>query len=140
MPTGERGHRSVPHVADVRIEAWAPTREMCLAEAVLGTVEAFLDASSAHAQTSRRCRPADSSDEDVLVAVLNEVIYLLHTTRQIPVDVEVDVVDGGMDVEFAMAEAAPLPQIGAVPKGVSLHQLRFGEGPRGWTCSVILDV
>jgi SHS2 domain-containing protein len=36
------GHRSVPHTADLRIEAWAPTRDGCIRQAVLGTVASFL--------------------------------------------------------------------------------------------------
>ncbi len=36
------GHRTVPHTADLRIEAWAPTRDGCIRQAVLGTVESFL--------------------------------------------------------------------------------------------------
>ena len=36
-----RGHRTVPHTADLRVEAWAPTREACLAEAVRGLVDRF---------------------------------------------------------------------------------------------------
>jgi hypothetical protein len=30
----ESSHRSVPHTADALIEAWAPSREQCVAEAV----------------------------------------------------------------------------------------------------------
>ncbi|WP_420884068.1 archease [Micromonospora sp. CPCC 205547] len=37
------GHRRVPHTADVRIEAWAPDQESCLAEAVDALVETFVD-------------------------------------------------------------------------------------------------
>jgi SHS2 domain-containing protein len=137
---GERGHRAVPHTADIRIEAWAPTREACIAEAVLGTVETFLDVTSVHPTTSRSCQVDDESDEDLLVAVLNEVIYLLDTTNEVPVDVEVDAVNGGVDVRFAMVDAASLPQVGAVPKAVSLYDLRLAPGALGWSCSVTLDV
>lgn len=42
-PGTSSGHRSVPHTADLRIEAWAPTRDGCIRQAVLGTVESFLD-------------------------------------------------------------------------------------------------
>jgi SHS2 domain-containing protein len=35
------GHRTVPHAADLRIEAWAATREECMAEAVRGLVGSF---------------------------------------------------------------------------------------------------
>lgn len=47
-PGTSSGHRSVPHTADLRIEAWAPTRDGCIRQAVLGTVESFLDLESAH--------------------------------------------------------------------------------------------
>lgn len=37
------GHRTVPHTADLRIEAWAPTAELCIAEAVRAMVWGFAD-------------------------------------------------------------------------------------------------
>jgi SHS2 domain-containing protein len=136
----EYGHRTVPHTADLRIEAWAPTREGCIAQAVLGAVESFLHTSLVHPDRIHRCRLDAHSDEDLLVAVLDEVIYLVDTTGEAPVDVELVADEEGVDVEFAMADAADLPQIGAVPKAVSLHEVSCASGPGGWRCSVILDV
>jgi SHS2 domain-containing protein len=54
MGAGQRiaGHRTVPHTADLRIEAWAATREECLAEAVRGLVGSF--AAVAGVQPCRR--------------------------------------------------------------------------------------
>ena len=140
MNEGASGHRSVPHTADLRIEAWAPTREECIAQAVLGTVESFLDTSSVHPGRTRRRQLAAHSDEDLLVAVLEEVVYFLDTAGEVPVDLELEPVEGGVDVEFAMADASNLPQVGAVPKAVSLHELSLAAGPSGWRCSVTLDV
>jgi SHS2 domain-containing protein len=140
MEDNGAGHRSVPHTADLRIEAWAPTREGCIAEAVIGTVECFLDIASAHPEHGRRSQLTTQCDEDLLVAVLDEVIYYLDTAGEVPVDVEIEAVDGGLDVRFAMVDATALPQIGAVPKAVSLHELSLGGGPAGWQCSVTLDV
>jgi SHS2 domain-containing protein len=134
------GHRSVPHTADLRIEAWAPTRDGCIRQAVLGTIASFLDSSSARPNHTRVRRLTDDRDDDLLVAVLDEVIYLLDTTGEAPVDVDVDGADGGVDVTFAMADASTLPQIGAVPKAVSLNELRFSHGQKGWRCAVTLDV
>jgi len=134
------GHRSVPHTADVRVEAWAPTREGCIAEAVLGTVETFLDTSVVHPSSTYHCRLTANSDEDLLVAVLDEVIYIMDTIGEVPVDVELEPVDGELDVRFATIDAGTLSQVGAIPKAVSLHELRLGTGPRGWSCSVTLDV
>ena len=88
------GHRSVPHTADLRIEAWAPTRDGCIRQAVLGTVESFLDTSSAQAQQTRRRRLTGNRDDDLLVAALEEVIYLLDTTGEAPVDVNLSQADG----------------------------------------------
>ncbi|MPZ61225.1 MAG: archease [Propionibacteriales bacterium] len=130
----------MPHTADVRIEAWAPTRERCVAEAVRGAVETFLDLSSARATRGHRRRVAAASDADLLAAVLDEVIYLLDTSGEVPVDVEVAPADGDLDVRFATVDVETLAQIGAVPKAVSLHELTLESGPDGWSCSVTLDV
>lgn len=140
MADNGSGHRTVPHTADLRIEAWAPTRDDCIREAVLGTVESFLDVSSGHAGCTRLRRVTADSDDDLLAAVLEEVIYLLDTTGQAPVDLELRDVDHGVEVAFAMADAGRLPQVGAVPKAVSLNDLRLSPDRQGWRCLVTLDV
>jgi SHS2 domain-containing protein/predicted alpha/beta-hydrolase family hydrolase len=134
------GHRTVPHTADLRIEAWAPTRDGCIRQAVLGTIASFLDTSSPRAQRIRRRRLTADRDDDLLVAVLDEVIFLLDTSGEAPVDVHLQDVDGDIDVEFTMIDASALPQVGAVPKAVSLNELRLSDGQHGWRCSVTLDV
>lgn len=143
MADSVSGHRSLPHTADLRIEAWAPTRDGCIREAVLGTVESFLDVSPAHADRTRQRRLAAERDDDLLVAVLDEVIYLLDTAAEAPVDIELHEVDGGIggvEVTFEMTDARTLSQVGAVPKAVSLNELQFSHDRRGWRCLVTLDV
>ena len=140
MGENRSGHRCVPHTADLRVEAWAPTRERCIAEAVLGTVEAFVDTASVHPTRTYRCRLTADCDDDLLAAVLEEFIYVMDTAGEIPVDVEVEPVNGGVDVRFATADVARALQVGAVPKAVSLHGLALAPGPWGWFCSVTLDV
>lgn len=135
-----RGHRAVPHTADVAVEAWAPNRESCIAEAVLGVVETFADTTAAHPEKVRECWFGESSDEDLLVDVLDETIYHLDTEHEVPVDVEVEPRTDGVAVRFAMVDAARVPQVGAVPKGVSLHGLRLAPSGGTWSCSVIVDV
>ncbi|HXY64516.1 MAG TPA: archease [Mycobacterium sp.] len=140
MAHSASGYRSVPHTADFRIEAWAPTRNGCIRQAVLGTVASFLDTSSARPNHTLVRRLTAERDDDLLVAVLDEVIYLLDTAGDAPVDVEVNGTDEKADVTFAMADASRLPQIGAIPKAVSLNELRLARGPASWRCSVTLDV
>lgn len=134
------GHRAVPHTADVRIEAWAPTREQCIAEAVHGTVETFVDTSTVYAGTIRCAHVTASSDADLLVAVLDELVYLLDTAAEVVVDVDLQPTADGADARFSMAAVGDVEQIGAIPKAVSLHELRLDRGPLGWACSVTLDV
>jgi len=130
----------VPHTADLRIEAWAPTRDGCIRQAVLGAVESFLDTSTSGPPHTRRRHLAADRDDDLLVAVLDDVIHLLDTAGEAPVDLRLRSLDGAVDVEFAMVDATTLGQVGAVPKAVSLNELRLQQGEDRWRCSVTLDV
>jgi SHS2 domain-containing protein len=137
------GHRSAPHTADVRIEAWAPSRERCVAEAVRALVGSFADvsgAAGAEPAGSVDFRVGPGPDDELLVAVLDQVVYLLDTVSQVPTDVEVAADDSGLDVRLRMTDPGRVEMVGAVPKAVSLHELRFDAGPTGWSCTVTLDV
>jgi len=125
MADNSSGHRTVPHTADLRIEAWAPTRDGCIRQAVLGAVESVLDTSTSGPPHTRRRHLAADRDDDLLVAVLDDVIYLLDTAGEAPVDLRLRSLDGAVDVEFAMVDATTLGQVGAVPKAVSLNELRL---------------
>lgn len=140
MTHSATGHRGVPHTADLRIEAWAPTRNGCIRQAMLGAVESFVDTSSAHPDNTYRSRFSPGCDDDLLAAVLDEVIYLLDTEGQVAVDVDLDDVDGDVAATFATVEATTLPQIGSIPKAVSFNELRLARQQQGWRCSVTLDV
>lgn len=127
MAHSASGHRSVPHTADLRIEAWSPTRDGCIKEAMLGTMESFLDIAMAYPKRTRRCRLIEERDDDLLVDVLEEVIYLLDTEGEAPVDIELHDLDGGVEVTFAMVDASTLPQLGAIPKAVSLNDICLSQ-------------
>ncbi|MGH3344961.1 MAG: archease [Carbonactinosporaceae bacterium] len=137
------GHRRLPHTADVRIEAWASTREQCLAEAVVGFVESFVDLSESPRERADRTRRVDlteEADEDVLVAVLNEVIYLMETAGEIPVSADAERAGGQVRVWLHLLPVDTVELTGAVPKAVSLHELRFAPAAPGWACQVTIDV
>ncbi|MDT0344204.1 archease [Streptomyces litchfieldiae] len=134
------GHRSVPHTADLRVEAWGPGREECLTEAVRGVVEAFADIGGAQAVRDRESTVRGERDEDLLVALLDEVVYQLDTKGEIPVEVRLNAVPGGVRALFRTADIGTVPLIGAAPKAVTLHGLAIGRGADGWSCAVTLDV
>jgi SHS2 domain-containing protein len=107
---------------------------------VRGVCESFLDLAGAVGVRRRDVVVRADSDEEVLVALLEEVVYWLDTEGEVPVDVELTTVPGGLRADLHMADAASLPVTGAAPKAATLHELHFGRGPDGWTCSVTLDV
>lgn len=134
------GHRAVPHTADVRIEAWGAGREQCLVEAVLGMVECFADLSGVRPTAVRQVRVAEASDDDLLAALLDEVIFRLEVHGEVPVDVEAEMVEDGLDVRLAVADVGSVPITGAAPKAVSWNELHVAPDPYGWSCAVTLDV
>ncbi|WP_175410507.1 archease [Streptomyces sp. TRM64462] len=139
-PRGEAGHRALPHTADVRIEAWGTSREQCLGEAVLGLVECFADVSDARATAVRRVRVPEESDDDLLAALLEEVVYRLDVHGEVPVDVEVETADGDLDVRLAVVSVSAVPVTGSVPKAVSWNELHMARDAYGWSCEATVDV
>jgi SHS2 domain-containing protein len=136
---GESGHRTVPHTADIRIEAWAADRERCLAEAVLGMVECFADVSGVRATDVDRVRLAEGSDDDVLATLLDEIIYRLEVHGQVPVDIEAEDAGDGLDIRLAVVGLDDVEITGAAPKAVAWQDLHMGPDAYGWSCAVTLD-
>lgn len=137
------GHRMLPHTADVRFEAWAPTLGECIAEAVVAAAATFVDLSTAQETTTLDLQVAEGEPVDQLAAVLDEAIFLMDTRDLLPLGATVDAQSdgGGLDVRFTMTETAQAELIGAVPKAVSLHELEFHQADDGhWVCLVTLDV
>lgn len=137
---GSSGHRAVPHTADVRVEAWGVSRERCLVEAALGMVECFADVTAVRPTSMERVRLEQDSDEGLLTALLDEVVFRLDVDGRVPVDLEADPTDGDLDVRLALVELTDVEVTGATPKGVSWHGLHIGPDPYGWSCAVTVDV
>ncbi|MFI7296442.1 archease [Streptomyces sp. NPDC050121] len=135
-----RGHRSLPHTGDLRLEAWAPTREECIAEAVRGMVGSFADLSAAASGAARECVVTAEDDGRIVAAVLEEVIYRMDAAGELPADVTVTPAPRGVRVCFTMVDSRAVTQTGAVPKAVALHGLELARGSHGWACRVTLDV
>lgn len=143
----DRGHRGVPHTADLRIEAWGPTREECIAEAVRGLVASVAEVSVAEVSAANGQRVTErhlggGSDADLLAAAIEEVIYGLDAAGEIPVAVTVRrAADGGIDLMLRVVDTASVEIIGAAPKGASLSGLTCAPtASGGWACAVTVDV
>ena len=137
------GFRTVPHTADLRIEAWAPDRNECLAQAVIGLVDSFADVAAARPVRTARVPLTAPTDADLLVAALEEVIYRVDADDEIPVAVTVGPMPGGSGVTLtlALARLGSVEITGAAPKAVSLHELACSPDSAGrWSASVTIDV
>jgi SHS2 domain-containing protein len=131
----------VPHTAETRIEAWAQTREACIAEAVRSLVETFADTAPVVPERTTELKVPAGSDAAMLVAVLDEVIYRLQADGEIALGADAAAEPaGGLRVRLSLGDAGQAEETGAAPKAVALHDLRFSGDPSGWSCAVTIDV
>ena len=134
----------LPHVADVIVEAWAPGRLACFEAAVTGLVATFADARDARPDRDVPFTLAAAADVDLLVRLLEEVIFLVDAEGRVPVAATVGAADGGLRGTFATVAAERVEATGAVPKGVSRSEAEFASeddaGRPRWRCRVTVDV
>jgi SHS2 domain-containing protein len=116
------------------------SRESCLAEAVNALVASFADVIGC-AQTGTVDVLIDpGTDDATLVSVLEEVIFRVETAGQVPLRVDIQRLEGAIRARFRMTDVGLVRPVGAVPKAVSLHDLRLGDDGGQWSCHVTVDV
>ncbi|MFN2581925.1 MAG: archease [Candidatus Dormibacteria bacterium] len=136
------GHRLAGHTADVIVEAWGATREECIEHAVLGLIESFVELSDPVSATHTHdveLTPVDESE--LLIAALDEVIYVVDTTGDVAVRASVHDRPGRkVRVRYDTVPLEAVRVIGPAPKAVTRHALHFGPDDHGWRCSVVIDI
>ncbi|MGW5641543.1 archease [Saccharopolyspora sp. NPDC003752] len=133
------GFRFLPHTADIRFEAWGSTRDDCLAAAARALVASFAEFPAGAPESTRTAELA-GTDEQLLLAVLDEIIYLLDAEGVVPLDIGVAPRPAGIALELGVVAVARAEIVGATPKAVALHGLHIGHGDRGWRCAATVDV
>lgn len=133
------GFRFLPHTADIRFESWGATREECLVQAACALVAAFADIpGTALARTTST--EIDGTDEQLLLAVLDEIIYRLDVEGTVPRAVDVLATPTGLALGLSEVDADQVRFTGATPKAISLHGFSFTHDDHGWRCTVTVDV
>ena len=136
-----RGHRSVPHTADVIIEAWAPTFGGCVEEAVLALVEQFAEPVEGVEPVSRELAVDATGRAGALIGVLEEAIFVTEVEGMVPVGLSVDRAGAtGVRGRLSVVAVGDAVQIGSVPKAVSWRELEVMRSSSGWRCRVTIDV
>ncbi len=131
----------MPHTADCILEAWGPDRVTCLAEAVSALVSVFADVRDTATTTTLPVVLEPAPSPDLLVGLLEEVIYTVDVFGKVPAHVHLaEAEDGGVAGDLEVVGAAEVVLIGPVPKAVSWHGLEIGEEEGTWRCRVVVDV
>lgn len=137
----QSGYMLLPHTADVMVSAWGPTAETCLAESVRGMIACFADtrASRPDRTIAFVCDPGP--DSELLVELLEEVIFLIDAHDVVPVQVAIArTTEGGLVGEFGVTPLSAVELIGSAPKAVTRHGLRFERLGPTWRSTVVVDV
>lgn len=138
----DRGHRIVAHTADVILQAWGPDLATCCEEAVAALVDVYLDAVTPDAVTRSRTVTVDAvTPADRLLALLEEIIFVLDTSPLVPIGATVRTDGDELTADLALADPSAVEPAGAVPKAVSRSGLELERGADGTVrCSVLVDV
>jgi hypothetical protein len=90
MAHSASGYRIVPHTADLRIEAWAPTRNGCIRQAVLDGPKSDPQGFSSPRAVSRVDRKSNGENLIGLVALVECVDELARHMVDLPVCLQLD--------------------------------------------------
>lgn len=135
------GHALRPHTADIAFEAWGPSRLSCLEQAVAALSSAFIATEGTEPSGTARFSLEAPDDGELLVLLLEEVLYVIEVRGAVPVRSELEESSRGITGVFRTVPAAEAELIGAVPKAISRHGLRFGADASGtWRCRATIDV
>lgn len=136
----ERGHAIRAHTADEILEAWGPTREACLEEAVLALVDTVAAVGGVGWSWHREAELV-GTDEELLVTLLEEVVYHLDASGAVPVRVHVRPRASGVVAHLWLTDLQRVTSRGPAPKGVSYSGLALREeSPGRWHCAATIDV
>ncbi|MCI2416429.1 archease [Saccharopolyspora sp. K220] len=138
------GFRFLPHTADIRFEAWGSTREECVAQAARALVAAFAEGCAAQPEHTSpdytNTVEFHGTDEQLLLAVLDEIIYLLDAEGTVPLHLNVRPRPTGLALDLTSVALTRVEVTGAAPKAVALHGLHLTSDDQGWYCAATIDV
>jgi SHS2 domain-containing protein len=140
MTRPERGHRVVEHTADEILEAWGPTRAACLEEAARGLVGLFAQPRSGAATRTCEFTLDASEGTALLLALLDEIIYLLDAHDRIPAATYIAELTDRLNVSLDLVDVADARATGPAPKGVSRSQAHLRHEAGRWTARALIDI
>jgi SHS2 domain-containing protein len=142
MAESPAGHAYFDVEADVGITAWGSTLAEAFARAALGTLALAVALDGVEERESRAVRAQGQSPEDLLVAWVNECLYV-HEIEGFAVS-RVEVVALEERLVHGTLHGEPLDPrrhlTGTVVKGATLHRLSMSVSPGRAEVRLIVDV
>jgi SHS2 domain-containing protein len=127
-------YRWVEHTAELGLEVEAPSKELVFVESMHALAE-LLEGSPAEGEAREVWLEAPDSPA-LLVAWLEELLFLADTVGFVPEEAEIDLDEMKLHavVRGRRTEARPLV------KAVTYHGLQLEPAGDGWRATVVLDV
>lgn len=139
MSSLARGRRTMPHTADVIIEAWGSDAATCAEEAAAGLLGVCISGAPGETTDGPDLYVAEGPYREMVESILEHLVYLFDTSDLVPVGVVVRPRrDGDLEVRTRVAAVDTVQLTGAVPKGIVLQSVQASR--TGHRCRFIVDV
>ncbi len=131
----------IDHTADVGIAARGETPEELFANAAAGMFSIITDPNNVEPRTSRPVTVSGSDRADLLVAFLNELLFLLETDRFITRRVEFDrLTETELAAVIHGEFIGPKHELETEIKAVTRHELTVEQRADAWHATVLFDI
>jgi SHS2 domain-containing protein len=139
MMTAVARHSFEDHTGEVRLRLEAPTLAALFEEAAMGLAELMLEVASDTREEREQSVTVEARDrEALLVAWLNELVFLSETRGRVYTEVRVHSVS---DTRLEASVRGVFPEaLRTAVKAATLHGLKVDESADGFTATVVLDV
>ena len=138
----DAGFELTEHTADVGIRACGPTREDVFEQAALAMFSLICDPAAVEPREEQRNGLTAESDDLLLAAWLNELLFIFESRRFVFAGFVVDEVGGGRLWARARGERqdAARHEVHAQVKAATYHDLELKRVDEGWQGTVVFDL
>jgi SHS2 domain-containing protein len=138
----DAGFEITEHTADVGIRAFGPAREDVFEQAALAMFSLICDPATVEAREDQRIVLTAESDDLLLAAWLNELLFIFEARRFVFAGFMVDEVGGGRLWARVRGERQDdsRHEVKATVKAATYHDLEVERADDGWEGKAVLDV
>ena len=131
-------YREVDHTADWALHVWAPTPEELFVEAARGMYALAGAQAQPGATVRRRIELAAEDHESLLVAWLQELLYISESEELVFTGYRIEYLDATH--LRAEVEGGPMAQRVKAIKAVTYHNLKINRTADGYETTIVFDV